>query len=70
MKQKSLFDVWGKIRVVHLNRLLRPLNVRLVEKKSKAWGDKVVITAEAIPDVEVKPVVVPPADPVVPVGGP
>jgi len=65
MKQKSLFDVWGKIRVVHLNRLLRPLNVRLVEKKSKAWGDKVVITAEVIPAVEAKPAV-PPVDPVVP----
>lgn len=51
MKQKSVFDLWANIKISHLNRLLRPMNVRLVEKKSKAWGDKVVITAEKIPEV-------------------
>lgn len=55
-KQKSLFDLWANIRVSHLNRLLRPFDVRLVEKKSKAWGEKVVITAEKIPAPVAAPV--------------
>ena len=59
MRQKSVFDLWANIRISHLNRLLRPFNIRLVEKKSKAWGDKVVITAEAIPAVDVKPAALP-----------
>ena len=47
---KSIFALWSDVKISQLNRLLRPFNCRLVSKGSKNWGDKVVITAEMIPN--------------------
>jgi hypothetical protein len=54
-KDKSLFGLWADMRVADINRLLRPHNVRLVAKSSKEWGDRVVITAQAIEAEPVAP---------------
>ena len=65
---KSLFSLWVDVKVSHLNRLLRPFNVRLIEKRSKEWGDKVVITAQAIPDATAD--LIPPGGAMHPPSGP
>lgn len=45
---KAVFGIWADLKVSQLNRLLRPFNVRLVVKGSKAWGDQVNVVAQAI----------------------
>ncbi len=52
---KAVFEVWANIKVSHLNRILRPFNVRLVLKRSKEWGDRVTITAQPIDTAALAP---------------
>ena len=48
-----IFGLWADFKVHQFNRMLRPYNVRLVLKTSREWGEKVSITAVAIPVVNV-----------------
>ena len=45
---KAWFGLQQDVKVVDLNRLLKPHGVRLVVKKSKDWGKNVSITAHAL----------------------
>ena len=40
--------MWQDMKVADLNRVLKPLGVRLVVKKSKDWGKRVTVTAHPI----------------------
>ena len=54
-KSKILKGEWANMKPADLNRLLRPLGVRLLVKHSKNWGKEVAVTAEwtLVPNVEV-----------------
>ena len=45
---KAWFGLLQDVKVVDLNRLLKPHGVRLVLKKSKDWGKNVSVTAHAV----------------------
>jgi hypothetical protein len=48
-KEKALFGEWATLKPADVNRILKPHGVRLVVKGSKAWGAKVNVTAQRIP---------------------
>lgn len=45
---KAWFGLLQEVKVVDLNRLLKPHGVRLVVKKSKDWGKNVSVTAHSV----------------------
>lgn len=40
----AIHAVWSEVRVPQLNRLLKNFGVRLIQTRSKKWGDKSTIT--------------------------
>lgn len=52
-QQKVVVGEWGSFKYSQLNRVLKPLGVRLVVTRSKKLGKQVAVTAQVI---EAKPI--------------